>query len=120
MTAHKARIGGRFLAIERGLLAVAPETTDELDPMPEIVDPETLAFRICHQLNIPADEHVETLTALLRRELGIRHEQAVAATKAACLGIAEDEAERCRRAGAYPAEQIAMTIAVRIRLRHIG
>jgi hypothetical protein len=118
MTAQKARIGGRFLAIERGLLVVAAETTDELDPMPEIVDPETLAFRICHQLNLAADEHAEALAALLRRELGIRHEQAVAATKAACLGIAEEEAERCRRFGATAAEQTAMTIAARIRLRH--
>lgn len=120
MTAQKARIGGRFLAIERGLLALSEEPTDGSDTMPEIVSPEVLASRICHELNVRADEHAEMLTAILRRELGIRHEEAVAATKAACLGIAEEEAERCRRDGAYPAAQIAMTIAARIRLRHVG
>lgn len=120
MNAHEARVGGRFLAIERGLLAVADEPLSGPDTMPEIVSPETLASCICHRLNVRVDEHGETLAALLRCELTIRHEDAVAATKAAWLGIAEQEAERCRRAGAYPAEQIGMTIAARILMRHIG
>jgi hypothetical protein len=87
--------------------------------MSEILTPERLASHICYQLNVAIEEHADSLAAFIRRELRIRHDDAVAATKAACLGIAEEEAERCRRAGAYPAEQIAMNIAARIRLRHI-
>ena len=87
--------------------------------MPETLTPERLAERICRRLNLTPTDNAEVLSALLRDALVGRFDSAVAATKAACLSIAEEEAERCRRAGAYPAEQIAMTIASRIRLRHI-
>ena len=88
--------------------------------MPEPLTPERLAERICLRLNLKPADNAEVLSALLRESLVGRFENAVAATKAACLSIAEEEAERCRRHGAYPAEQIALTIASRIRLRHIG
>lgn len=88
--------------------------------MPETVTPERLAERICHHLNLPPADHAESIASLIRADLTARFETGVAATKATCLAIAEEEAERCRRAGAYPAEQIAMTIAARIRMRHIG
>jgi len=39
----------------------------------------------------------------------------IAATKAVCLVIAEDEAEKCRRVGATTAQQTALSIAARIR-----
>jgi hypothetical protein len=44
---------------------------------------------------------------------------AIAAAKAVCLEIAEDEAERCRGVGATAAQQTALTIAARIRKRHV-
>ena len=87
--------------------------------MPEKLTPERIAERICRRLNLPAADNAEGITALLREALVGRFETAVAATKAACLAIAEEEAERCRRHGAYPAEQVALNIATRIRLRHI-
>lgn len=87
--------------------------------MPEMLTPERLAERICCRLNLKPADNAEVLSALLREALVGRFDIAIAATKAACLSIAEEEAERCRRAGAYPAEQIAMIIASRIRLRHI-
>ena len=46
-------------------------------------------------------------------------EAAVAATKAACLASAEEGAARCRRVGTYPAQQITLNMAARIRMRHI-
>ena len=46
-------------------------------------------------------------------------DQAIAATKTVCLEIAEDEAERCRSVGATAAQQTALTIAARIRKRHV-
>ena len=87
--------------------------------MPETLTPERLAERICLRLNLSPASNAEVLSAMLRETLVGRFETAVAATKAACLSIAEEEAERCRRHGAYPAEEIALTIAQRIRLRHI-
>lgn len=88
--------------------------------MPEIVTPERLAERICRRLNLLPTDNAEAISGMLREALTGRFETAIAATKAACLAIAEEEAERCRRHGAYPAEQIAMTIASRIRMRHIN
>ena len=87
--------------------------------MPETLTPERLAERICRRLNLKPADNGEALSALLREALVGRFGTAVEATKAACLAIAEEEAERCRRHGAYPAEEIALTIAQRIRLRHI-
>ena len=87
--------------------------------MLENLTPERLAERICGRLNLAPEDNAEVLSHLLREALVGRFETAVAATKSVCLSIAEEEAERCRRAGAYPAEEIALTIAQRIRLRHI-
>ena len=87
--------------------------------MPENLTPERLAERICRRLNLSPTDNAEALSAMLREALVGRFETAVAATKTACLTIAEEEAERCRRHGAYPAEQVALNIATRIRLRHI-
>lgn len=87
--------------------------------MPDNLTPERLAERICHRLNLSPSSNAEVLSVMLREALVERFESAVAATKAACLMIAEEEAERCRRAGAHSAEQIALTIASRIRMRHI-
>ncbi|MBI1955903.1 MAG: hypothetical protein HYS38_05870 [Acidobacteria bacterium] len=87
--------------------------------MPENLTPERLAERVCRRLNLSPADNAEVVSAMLREALAGRFETAVAATKAACLAIAEEEAERCRRYGAYPAEEIALTIAQRIRLRHI-
>jgi hypothetical protein len=72
--------------------------------MPENLTPERLAGRICRRLNLSLPTNAEVLSAMLREALVGRFETAVAATKAACLSIAEEEAERCRRHGAYPAQ----------------
>jgi len=87
--------------------------------MPEIVTPEKLAERVCHRMNLPVADNAEGITNLLREALVGRFDTAVAAAKIACLTIAEEEAERCRRVGASAAEQIAMNIALRIRERHV-
>lgn len=87
--------------------------------MREVLTPERLAERICRRLNLSPASNAEVLSAMLREALVGRFEMAVDATKTACLAIAEEEAERCRRYGAYPAEEIALNIAQRIRLRHI-
>jgi hypothetical protein len=59
------------------------------------------------------------LTELLREALLDVRESAVASARAMCLDVAEDEAERCRRVGASAAQQTALTIAARIRRRHV-
>jgi hypothetical protein len=87
--------------------------------MPSVTTPEKLAERVCRALNIPAKGNAESVTEILRATLTEAREQAVAATKAACLEIAEDEAERCRSVGATAAQQTAFTIAARIRKRHV-
>ena len=46
-------------------------------------------------------------------------DRAIGAAKAVCLEAAEDEAERCRGVGAITAQQTALTIAARIRKRHV-
>ncbi len=66
-----------------------------------------LTPRICRRLNLCSPDNAEAITATLREALIGRSETAVAATKAACLTIAEEEAERCRRVGASTAEVVA-------------
>jgi len=83
------------------------------------LSPERLAERLCHQLDIPSAKQAESLAPVLREALRETHERAVAATKTTCLEIAEDGAERCRRVGASAAPQTALTIAARIRRRHV-
>ena len=84
-----------------------------------MITPERLAARVCHALRLAPRDHAENLAEILRTALADAHAAAVAATKTACLEIAEDEAERCRALGASQAGQTAMTIAARIRRRHV-
>ncbi len=87
--------------------------------MPKPLTPVNLAARICLRLELPADRCREPLEALLREASVEVRETSIAATKAACLELAEEEAERCRAAGATTAQQTALTIAARIRKRYI-
>ena len=87
--------------------------------MPGIITPEQLAERLCRTLNIPAKDNVESLAEILRTALVETRDRVIGATKAVCLEIAEDEAERCRNVGATTAQQTALTIAARIRKRHV-
>ena len=87
--------------------------------MPSMITPEQLAERVCRALNIPAKDNVESLTEILRTALSETRDRAIGAAKAVCLEIAEDEAERCRSVGATVAQQTALTIAARIRKRHV-
>jgi hypothetical protein len=57
---------------------------------------------------------------MLRTALVEARSVAITATKAVCLEIAEDEAERCRSVGATAAQQTALTIAARVRKRHVA
>ena len=88
--------------------------------MPGMITPELLAERVCRALSIPAKDHAESLTEILRTALSETRDRAIGAAKAVCLEIAEDEAERCRGVGATVAQQTALTIAARIRKRHVG
>ena len=92
----------------------------KLTPLKKLITPERLAERICRRIELPKSGDCEMLTELLREAMGDVRQAAVAATKAVCLEIAEDEAENCRRVGAVPAGQVAMTIAARIRRRHVA
>ena len=87
--------------------------------MPSVITPENLAERVCRTLDLPARDHAENLTEILRVALTEARDQAIRAAKAVCLEIAEDEAERCRRVGATVAQQTALTIAARVRKRHV-
>jgi hypothetical protein len=87
--------------------------------MHKSVTPERLAERICRRLDLKAANNAEGLTELLREALLDVREAAIASTRAVCLEVAEDEAERSRLVGAHAAEQIAMNIAARIRKRHV-
>jgi len=87
--------------------------------MPKPLTPSKLAERICRRLELPADRYRETLEGLLREAVAEARDASVSATKAACLEVAEEEAERCRAAGATAAQQTALIIASRIRKRHV-
>ena len=87
--------------------------------MPGVVTPEKLAARVAQALGVVPRNDVESLTEMLRTALVETRSAAVAAAKAVCLEIAEDEAERCRSVGATAAQQTAFTIAARIRKRHV-
>jgi len=84
-----------------------------------MITPEQLAERVCRTLNIPAKDKAESLTEILRTALTETRDRAIGAAKRVCLEIAEDEAERCRTVGATTAQQTALTIAARIRKRHV-
>jgi hypothetical protein len=69
---------------------------------------------------LPAADHAETLSEVLREALSQVRDATIMATKAVCLEVAEDEAERCRSVGANAAQQTALNIAARIRRRHVN
>jgi hypothetical protein len=87
--------------------------------MPSVISVEQLAERVCRTLNVPAKDNAESLTEILRTAISETRDRAIGAAKAVCLEIAEDEAERCRSVGATVAQQTALTIAARIRKRHV-
>ena len=87
--------------------------------MPSVISVEQLAERVCRTLNVPAKDNAESLTEILRTAISETRDRAIGAAKAVCLEIAEDEAERCRNVGATVAQQTALTIAARIRKRHV-
>jgi hypothetical protein len=87
--------------------------------MRKSITPDRLAERICQRLNLKAADNAESLTELLREALLDVRGAAIASTRTMCLEVAEDEAERCRRVGASAAQQTALTIAARIRRRHV-
>jgi hypothetical protein len=88
--------------------------------MPNVITPERLAERVCRTLNVPAKDNADSLAEILRTALSETRDRAIGAAKAVCLEIAEDEAERCRGVGATVAQQTALTIAARIRKRHVA
>ena len=88
--------------------------------MPGVITPEKLAVRVCHALGVPLRNDTESLTEMLRTALVEARSVAITATMAVCLEIAEDEAERCRSVGATAAQQTALTIAARVRKRHVA
>ena len=87
--------------------------------MPSAITAENLATRIAHALGIVPRNEIESLTEMLRMALVETRSAAIAATKTVCLEIAEDEAEKCRSVGASMAQQTSLTIAARIRKRHV-
>ena len=87
--------------------------------MPGVITAENLAARVAHALGIVRRSNVENLTEILRAALVESQSAAIAATKAVCLEVAEEEAEQCRAVGASSAQQTALTIAARIRRRHV-
>ena len=88
--------------------------------MPNVITPERLAERVCRTLNVPAKDNADSLAEILRTALSETRDRVIGAAKAVCLEIAEDEAERCRGVGATVAQQTALTIAARIRKRHVA
>ena len=87
--------------------------------MPGVITPEKLTARVCHALGVAARSDGGTVVEMLRTALAETRASAIAATKAVCLEIAEEEAEQCRGVGATTAQQTALTIAARIRRRHV-
>jgi hypothetical protein len=145
-TMPKTSIGGRHIAKERGLFPAwsgwpfrreapnailvrrnprMPRATknrcadERIEPMPGVITAENLATRVAHALGVVPRNEVESLTEMLRVALVETRSAAIAATKTVCLEIAEDEAEQCRGVGATTAQQTALTIAARIRKRHV-
>jgi hypothetical protein len=88
--------------------------------MPSVITVEQLAEMVCRALDIPAKDNAENLSEILRPALSKTRDGAIGAAKAVSLEIAEDEAERCRSVGATVAQQTALTIAARIRKRHVA
>ncbi len=87
--------------------------------MPGVITAENLATRVAHAFGVPPRNDDGSVVEMLREALVETRSVAIAATKAVCLEIAEDEAERCRNVGATTAQQTALIIAARVRKRHI-
>ncbi len=87
--------------------------------MPSVITVEQLAEMVCRALDIPAKDNAENLSGILRHALSRTRDEAIGAAKTVSLEITEDEAERCRSVGATVAQQTALTIAARIRKRHV-
>jgi hypothetical protein len=114
--------GGRAPQPQSATRGAADHRADErTKAMPDVITSEKLAVRVAYALGVdPRSNDVESLTEMLRSALLETRSGAVAATKAVCLEITEDEAERCRSVGATAAQQTALTIAARIRKRHVA
>ena len=84
-----------------------------------MITPELLAERVLRTLNLPAKDKAESIIEILRMALNDASDAAITATKAGCLEIAEEEAERSRNVGASAAQQTALNIATRIRKRSV-
>ena len=84
-----------------------------------MITPERLAERVCRTLDVAAKDNAEGITEMLRTALTETRDRAIGAAKTVCLEIAEDEAERSRSVGSTAAQQTALTIAARIRKRHV-
>lgn len=84
-----------------------------------MITPERLAERVCRTLDVPVKDNAEGITEMLRTALTETRDRAIGAAKTVCLEIAEDEAERSRSVGSTAAQQTALTIAARIRKRHV-
>jgi hypothetical protein len=84
-----------------------------------MITPERLAERLCRTLDVAAKDSAEGITEMLRTALTETRDRAIGAAKTVCLEIAEDEAERSRSVGSTAAQQTALTIAARIRKRHV-
>ena len=87
--------------------------------MPGVITVEQLAEMVCKALDIPTKDNAENLTEILRPAMTKTRDQAIRAAKTVCLEISEDEAERSRSVGATAAQQTALTIAARVRKRHV-
>ena len=87
--------------------------------MPCVLTAENLAARVCHSMGLAPDDHAEALAEMLRPALRATASAAIAATRAVCLEIAEDEAERCRALGVTAAQQTALNIAARVQRREV-
>ena len=87
--------------------------------MPGVITTDIVVERVCRALDISLTDNAENLTEVVRIALNEMRDQAIEEAKAACLEIAEVEAERCRNVGATVAQQTALSIAARIRKRHV-
>jgi hypothetical protein len=88
--------------------------------MPGVITAESLATQVCHSLGLAPRDHAEGLAEVLRTALAETRSSAISAARTVCLEVAEDEAERCRGVGATASQQTALTIAARIRKRHVA
>ena len=84
-----------------------------------MITPELLAERVLRALNLSAKDKAESIVEILRTALNDARDASIAATKAADMEIAEEEAERSRSVGARAAQQTALNIATRIRKRSV-